>query len=117
MLKLTESIGFFPLIGAIDNDRAKQLMETALTQGSELKVKYIIFDLSGVPAIDEWVASQIIRFVTALRLIGIEAELSGIRPEIAQKLVGLGIEFKTIQTFSNLQQAIDHVNHLKTAQK
>lgn len=113
MLKITESIGVFPLVGDIDKDRAKQLMETALTKGSALKIKYIIFDLSGVPAIDEWVAAQLLRFVGALRIIGIETELSGIRPEIAQKLVGLGIEFKTIPTFSSLQQAIDFVypNH------
>ncbi|MBM7691065.1 rsbT co-antagonist protein RsbR [Peribacillus deserti] len=110
IVRVTEEIGVLPLIGDIDTLRAQQLMERALSQGTELNLSYIIIDLSGVPIIDTMVAAQLFKVISALKLIGIDAKLTGIRPEIAQTMVNLGIDFQDVHTFSSLHLAIKSLN-------
>lgn len=105
VVRITSSIGIIPVIGVLDTQRASHLMEKALKSGSEYNLDYIIIDLSGVPIIDTMVAHQIFKVIDALQLIGIETRLSGIRVEIAQTMVSLGIKF-TAKTFSSLHLAI-----------
>ncbi|MED3928981.1 STAS domain-containing protein [Priestia megaterium] len=112
IVRMTEEIGILPLVGDLDTKRAQILMENALTKGSEYHLKLLIIDLSAVPIIDTMVADQVFKVIAALRLIGINVVLSGIRPEIAQTMVNLGIEMNSIKTFSSLHQAVTYTNSL-----
>ncbi|RDI38013.1 STAS domain-containing protein [Falsibacillus pallidus] len=106
VIKITDTIGVLPLIGDIDTQRAQELMNKALSKGSELSLEHIIIDLSGVPIVDTMVADNIIKVVSALSLLGINATLSGIRPEIAQTIIHLGINVSDISISKSLQLAL-----------
>ncbi|WP_419880911.1 STAS domain-containing protein [Peribacillus sp. B-H-3] len=109
LVRVTEEIGVLPLVGDLDTRRAQQLMERALALGTEYNLKVIIIDLSGVAIIDTMVADQIFKVIASLKLVGISARLTGIRPEIAQTMVNLGIDFKDIHTFSSLHLAVKDI--------
>ncbi|PLT33143.1 STAS domain-containing protein [Bacillus sp. V5-8f] len=109
VVPIIEGIAAIPIVGAIDTNRAQLMMETSLSEGSRLNLKTIIFDVSGVPIIDTMVADQIFKIITALRLTGIEAMITGIRPEIAQTIVRLGLDFKDIKTAATMQQALNQL--------
>ena len=110
VVRMTEEIGILPLVGDLDTKRAQILMENALDKGKEYKLKWLIFDLSAVPIIDTMVADQLFKVIAALRLLGINVIISGMRAEIAQIMVRLGIEVKGIKSFSSLHQAVDYAN-------
>lgn len=109
IVKVTNSIAILPLIGDVDSSRAKDLMERALSKGSELGLQHLIIDLSGVSVVDTMVADQLFKVVAALKLAGIQAILTGIRPEIAQTMVNLGIVINHIPTFASLHTALIHL--------
>lgn len=109
LIRISSKMAILPLIGDIDTNRAKHLMDKTLLQGSKMDLTYLIIDLSGVPVVDTMVANQIISLIKALKLLGIQTLLSGIRPEIAQTIVKLGINLKDIPTFGNLEQALQQI--------
>ncbi|KQU57712.1 hypothetical protein ASG66_18385 [Bacillus sp. Leaf406] len=109
VIKIKDGLGILPLIGDIDTRRAQELMDKALSKSSQLSLEYLIIDLSGVPIVDTMVADRIFKVVDSLRLLGIKPMLTGIRPEIAQTMVQLGINFNTISTFANLQTALSNI--------
>lgn len=106
VISLTNDVGLLPLIGEIDETRATGLMESTLTQCVQSGINTIILDLSGVVMVDTMVAHQIFKLLDALKLLGIRAVLTGIRPEVAQTAVQLGIDFSGIMTGGNLQNVI-----------
>ncbi|MGE9752792.1 RsbT co-antagonist RsbRC [Bacillus inaquosorum] len=106
VIVLFHSVGLLPLIGDIDTVRAKLIMENTLHQCAEKKVTQLYIDLSGVAIIDTMVAHQLFSLIEALRLIGVSSTLSGIRPEIAQTAVQLGLSFEDISLRSTLASAI-----------
>jgi rsbT co-antagonist protein RsbR len=106
VVPVAKGVAVLPVVGSIDTHRAKLLMEEALKRSAELRLNHFILDLSGVPIIDTIVAQQIFQIISALRLLGVDAKLSGIRPEIAQTVVSLGIDFGKTDTFANLHQAL-----------
>ncbi|OES46196.1 hypothetical protein BA724_16365 [Domibacillus iocasae] len=108
VIKVDETVGVLPLIGDIDTKRAQELMDKAMTKSSELSLEYIVIDLSGVPIIDTMVADRIFKVINALSLLGIKALLTGIRPEIAQTMINLGVNVNTsdIPVYSSLQKAL-----------
>ncbi|WP_409274630.1 STAS domain-containing protein [Neobacillus sp. SCS-31] len=109
IVRITEQIGILPLIGDIDTKRSQELMEKALKQGADLSLSHMIIDLSGVPIIDTMVANHIFKVIDALKLIGIESILTGIRPEIAQTMISLGIKASGISTFASLHNAVKYL--------
>ncbi|GAE92696.1 positive regulator of sigma-B [Gracilibacillus boraciitolerans JCM 21714] len=109
LVKITDSVGIIPIIGEIDTHRADQLMKNGLSQGSDEDLDYIIIDLSGVNAIDTMVAHQLFKVIESLELIGIKPILSGIRPDIVQTMVSLGINMSHVKTVSSLQQALKRI--------
>lgn len=111
IIPLSDEVGVMPLIGDIDSIRANSILENTLSQSIDLKLTSLIIDLSGVPVMDTIVANQIFKVINSLCLVGITAIVTGIRPEVAQTAVHLGIDFKDIQTYGSLKQAI---NTLKT---
>ncbi|MFS2174050.1 STAS domain-containing protein [Priestia megaterium] len=110
VVRMTEEIGILPLVGDLDTKRAQYLMESALEKGSQYKLEWLIIDLSAVPIIDTMVADQLFKVIDGLQLIGIEVVISGIRPEIAQTMVNLGIKVEEVKSFSSLHQAVQYTN-------
>lgn len=103
---VTKGIAVIPLIGTIDTNRAQLIMETALNEGSRLQLDSLILDVSGVPIIDTMVADQLYKIITALKLSGIEPLITGIRPELAQTIVNIGLHFNEVTTQSSLENAL-----------
>lgn len=106
VITLTNSVGLLPLIGDIDTTRAKGLMESTLTQSVQSGINTLILDLSGVVMVDTMVAHQIFKMIDALKLLGVNTVVTGIRPEVAQTAVQLGLDFSGIMTGGNLQNVI-----------
>ncbi|MGW9102912.1 STAS domain-containing protein [Priestia megaterium] len=109
MVPLSKGIAVMPIVGQIDTHRAQLIMETALEESAKLQLNYLILDISGVLIVDTMVANNIIEVVKALQLIGTKAMITGIRPEIAQTIVNLGIELGTIQTKATSEQALAEI--------
>ncbi|MGI8387700.1 STAS domain-containing protein [Robertmurraya sp. P23] len=103
---ITKGIAVIPLIGTIDTSRAQLIMETALNEGSRLQLDSLIMDVSGVPIIDTMVADQLYKIITALKLSGIEPLITGIRPELAQTIVNIGLHFNEVTTQSSLENVL-----------
>lgn len=106
VITLTNNVGLLPLIGDIDTTRARDLMESTLTQSVQTGINTLVLDLSGVVMVDTMVAHQIFKLMDALKLLGIRSVLTGIRPEVAQTAVQLGLDFSGIMTGGNLQKVI-----------
>lgn len=106
VIHLNDSIALLPLVGEIDTQRAKSIFEKTLDTCSDDKIQRLLIDLSGVPIVDTMVANQLFQLITGLGLVGTQASLSGIRPELAQTAVQLGINFNRIQIFSNIAKAL-----------
>lgn len=106
VISLNNDMGLLPLVGDIDTARAKLILESTLGQCSEKRLNHLLIDLSGVVMIDTMVAHQIFQLIDALSLIGVKTTLSGIRPEIAQTAVQLGLSFDNVSITSTLFNAI-----------
>ena len=95
-----------PIIGTLDSARTQVVMENLLIKIVETESTIAILDISGVPAVDSLVAQHLIKTVSATRLMGAECIISGIRPEIAQTIVHLGIDLSNINTKASLAHAL-----------
>nr|WP_251030358.1 STAS domain-containing protein [Bacillus sp. ISL-35] len=115
VIKISNQIGVLPIIGDIDTQRAQELMNKALMKSSELSLEHLIIDLSGVPIIDTMVADRIFKVVRALSLLGVNTILSGIRPEIAQTMVNLGVNVSDIPVTSSVHMAMERLLKVKIA--
>lgn len=112
VIKVDEGLGIIPLVGRIDTNRAAKILEYSPKKAIEMKLEYIILDLSGVPIVDTMVANQIFQLYETFHMLGIEMIITGIRPEIAQTSISLGLDFSQMQTFAHLHQAIQHFKKL-----
>jgi rsbT co-antagonist protein RsbR len=106
VIKIWDGILAIPIIGTLDSSRTQIVMESLLQEIVETSSSIAILDISGVPAIDTLVAQHLIKTVSATRLMGAECIISGIRPEIAQTVVHLGIDLSDIVTKSTLASAL-----------
>ncbi|MFH0347253.1 STAS domain-containing protein [Bacillus vallismortis] len=106
IMPISEGIGILPLVGEIDTYRARTILESVLQQCSALKLSYLFLDISGVPIVDTMVAYQIFKVIDSTKLLGIETIISGIRPEIAQTVVKLGLDFSNVKTEQSLAKAL-----------
>ncbi|GAA4944472.1 STAS domain-containing protein [Actinoplanes utahensis] len=109
VVKLWEGVVAVPLVGTLDSARAQVVMERLLQTLVDTSSPYAIIDITGVPAVDTQVAQHILKTVVAARLMGADCIISGIRPQIAQTIVALGIEFGDIATKASLADALRHV--------
>jgi len=108
VVKLWEGVVAVPLIGTLDSARTQIVMEKLLQALVDTGSKHAIIDITGVPAVDTEVAQHLLKTVVAARLMGAECTISGIRPQIAQTIVALGIEFGDIPTKATLADALLH---------
>ncbi|MGC4804932.1 STAS domain-containing protein [Micromonospora sp. DT233] len=112
VVKIWEGVVAVPLVGTLDSARAQVVMERLLQTLVDTGSPYAIIDITGVPAVDTQVAQHILKTVVAARLMGADCIISGIRPQIAQTIVALGIEFGDIATKASLADALRHVLRL-----
>ena len=108
LIPITDEILVMPLIGTIDRNRGQGILEVALHGARERRARVTILDITGVPAIDAQTAEVLLQTAQALRLLGVEAVLSGVRPQVAQALVGLDLPLAGITTCGSLQAGIQY---------
>ncbi len=106
VIRVWEGILALPIIGTLDSARTQVVMENLLQQIVETGSRIAILDISGVPTVDSLVAQHLIKTVSATRLMGAECIISGIRAEIAQTIVHLGIDLSGINTKASLASAL-----------
>ncbi|RCH54740.1 anti-anti-sigma factor [Mucilaginibacter hurinus] len=106
VIRVWDGILALPIIGTLDSARTQIVMENLLQEIVDTGSSIAILDISGVPAVDSLVAQHLIKTVSATRLMGAECIISGIRPEIAQTVVHLGIDLSNIITKSTLASAL-----------
>ena len=108
VVQIWDGILAMPLIGTLDSSRALVVMENLLQEIVRTGSGIAILDISGVPTVNSMVALHLIKTVNATRLMGAECIISGIRPEIAQTIVHLGIDLSHVVTKSTLANALKH---------
>jgi rsbT co-antagonist protein RsbR len=101
-----EPVVAVPLIGTLDSARTQVVMENLLTRIVDTGASVAIIDITGVPTVDTLVAQHLIKTVAAARLMGAECIISGIRPQIAQTMVHLGVMLENVTTKATLADAI-----------
>lgn len=106
VIRVWEGILALPIIGTLDSARTQVVMENLLVEIVNTGSSIAILDISGVPAVDSLVAQHLIKTVSATRLMGAECIISGIRAEIAQTIVHLGIDLSNIKTKATLANAL-----------
>ncbi|WP_066374594.1 STAS domain-containing protein [Herbidospora mongoliensis] len=106
VVKLWHGVVALPLVGTLDSARAQVVMEKLLQTLVDTGSEYAIIDITGVPAVDTQVAQHLLKTIVAARLMGAQCIISGIRPQIAQTIVALGIEFGDIPTKATLADAL-----------
>jgi rsbT co-antagonist protein RsbR len=109
VIPVSDTILVMPLVGALDSERLRDLQAEALRSVERTSARYLVLDITGVSVVDSQVAQGIMTVVEALRLLGAVALLVGIRPEIAQTIVGLGLHLRGLQTYSDLRLALDAI--------
>ncbi|MDR7074893.1 STAS domain-containing protein [Fictibacillus barbaricus] len=107
LIPVFQNISVMPLIGSIDTERAKLIMENLLNGVIKYRSEVVLIDITGVPVVDTMVAHHIIQAADAVRLLGSKCILVGIRPEIAQTIVSLGIDLSLFPTKSSLQKGME----------
>ncbi|MFI5828512.1 STAS domain-containing protein [Streptomyces sp. NPDC051578] len=106
VVRLWQHILAVPLIGTLDTARTQVVMESLLTAIQEHEARVAIIDITGVPTVDTAVAQHVMQTVNAVRLMGADCVISGIRPAIAQTIAQLGIELGAILTRATLADAL-----------
>jgi rsbT co-antagonist protein RsbR len=106
VVQLWRDVLALPLIGTLDSARTQVVMENLLQKIIETGASIAIIDITGVPTVDTLVAQHLLKTVTAIRLMGADAIISGVRPQIAQTIVHLGLDLQGIVTKANLADAL-----------
>ncbi|GAB4205800.1 MAG: STAS domain-containing protein [Roseiflexaceae bacterium] len=112
VLPINDSTLIMPLIGALDTARLRDIQQQALEGIERYAARRLLLDITGVPVVDSQVAQGLMAVVQAAWLLGAEIMLVGIRPEVAQAIVGLGLSLDRVRTFSDLRAALAVANNL-----
>ena len=105
-MRLWDGIIAVPLVGTLDSARTQLVMEKLLETLVATGADHAVIDITGVPTVDTEVAQHLLKTVSAARLLGAECTICGIRPQVAQTIVSLGIEFGDIATKATLADAL-----------
>jgi rsbT co-antagonist protein RsbR len=106
VLPISRQTLVLPLVGDLDEGRIAQVLERALEAIQRTTARRLILDITGTPIVDSQVAQGLLRVVQAARLLGAETVLVGVRPEVAQSIIGLGLELQGLRTYHDLESAI-----------
>ena len=116
VVQLWDGVIAVPLVGTLDSARTQLVMEKLLDTLVATGADHAVIDITGVPTVDTEVAQHLLKTVNAARLLGAECIVSGIRPQVAQTIVSLGIEFGDIATKATLADALAYALN-RTGQK
>jgi rsbT co-antagonist protein RsbR len=97
-----------PLVGHVDSERARQIMSDVLEGIEQHQARVVILDVTGVPVVDSSVANHLMRAAQAAQMLGAQTLIVGIRPEVAQTIIGLGLSLRGLITRSDLQSGIEY---------
>src|SRR5690606_27966070 len=106
VVKLWDSVLAVPMIGTLDSYRTQLVMESLLQRIADTGSRIAIVDITGVPTVDTLVAQHLLKTVAAIRLMGADCIISGVRPQIAQTIVHLGLDLQGIVTKASLADAL-----------
>lgn len=107
IIPLAEQTLAVPLIGLLSQERAEQVTEVVLNAVREHSAKVVLLDVTGVPSVDTSAADALVKAASAVRLLGAQMVLTGVRPQVAQTLVGLGVDLQTFVIKADLQSGIE----------
>lgn len=108
LIPIADQVVVMPIIGVIDTTRAQRMLETLLDGVATLQTSIAILDITGVRIVDTQIANTFVRAAQAVQLLGTQIIITGIRPEVAQTMVQLGVDLQGIITYSTLQAGIAH---------
>jgi rsbT co-antagonist protein RsbR len=106
VVKLWDGVLALPMIGTLDSARTQIVMENLLQRIVDTAAEIAIIDITGVPTVDTLVAQHLLKTVTAIRLMGADCIISGVRPQIAQTIVHLGVDLEGVTTKATLADAL-----------
>ncbi|WP_448539585.1 cache domain-containing protein [Roseiflexus sp.] len=109
VLPVTDQALVMPLVGAIDTERLADIQDRALHTLQRSQARYLLVDITGVPVVDSQVAQGLLAINAMCRLLGAEMVLIGIRPEVAQTIVGLGMNLSSLRTAADLQTILGEI--------
>jgi rsbT co-antagonist protein RsbR len=106
VLPMSDDVLVMPLIGSLDEGRLRQAQERALRSVEQVGARVLILDVTGVPVVDTFVAASLLELAAAARLLGAKVLLVGVRPEVAQTIVSLGVSLDGVRTLATLQDGL-----------
>ena len=106
LIPIVDGVVVMPLIGSLDSNRAQQVLETLLSGVVHNRATTVIMDVTGLPVVDTQVASVLLGAAQTVKLLGAEVILTGISPEVAQTLIGIGTDLSSMKTPGTLQNGI-----------
>ncbi|WP_252313082.1 GAF domain-containing protein [Sinobaca sp. H24] len=111
LVPITEGVAILPIIGDVNEKRADSIIHTALTKSKEYNLDYLIIDLSGILSINNQVGAHLLKIIKILDLIGVEPILTGIRPDLAIKAIGMDVkeDLKQTKIVGTLEQALHNI--------
>jgi rsbT co-antagonist protein RsbR len=109
VIPVNEQTLVIPLVGTLDHSRLQDLQAQSLEAISRSSARTLVLDSTGVPVVDTQVSQGFVATINSARLLGAEVILVGIRPEVAQSIVGLGVDLQNVRTHSSLQSALEQV--------
>ncbi len=107
VIKVHDHVLLLPLVGAIDSQRAQQIMEAVLVRVIAEKAKAMIIDIAGVPVVDTQVADHLLKTTAAVRLVGAKTILTGISAQVARTIIQLGVDISAMHTVAQLSEGIE----------
>jgi anti-anti-sigma factor len=108
VVPVLNGIVIVPLVGHVDSERARQIMSDVLEGIEQHQARVVILDVTGVPVVDSSVANHLMRAAQAAQMLGAQTLIVGIRPEVAQTIIGLGLSLRGLITRSDLQSGIEY---------
>ncbi|AUX27233.1 anti-anti-sigma factor [Sorangium cellulosum] len=108
IIEVWDGVLTLPMVGTVDSVRTAEVMDSLLSQIVEKRASFAILDLTGVEVVDTKVASHLIELITAIRLLGADGIVAGIKPTVAQTMVALGLDLSQLNTQRNLRAALNY---------
>ncbi|MCA9659259.1 MAG: STAS domain-containing protein [Myxococcales bacterium] len=106
LIEVWDKVLTVPVVGVIDSQRANSLIDRLLTEVSRAGALFAILDLTGVEALDTSTAGHLLKLISSIRLLGAEGVITGISPHVAQTIVGIGVDLKSVKTCANLRDGL-----------
>jgi anti-anti-sigma regulatory factor len=106
IIEVWEGVLTMPVLGVVDEQRAEQMMSVVLERVSQSGCEYTIIDLTGADSVDTRTADHLMKIVQAVQLLGAKSIVVGIRSDVAQTLVAMGVDLSSITTLRNLREAL-----------